>query len=68
MTNRDPFKTVKRLLWVEKSMGELSNIDMFDFSEVETNDLNRMSINHVVKDISFTDYIVKLTHQDNTWI
>ncbi len=69
MTNKsDPFKTVKRLLWVENYMREISNIDLFNFTEVETDNLNRMSINHVVEDITFTDYIVKLKHQDNNWV
>jgi hypothetical protein len=68
MSNKsDPFKTIKRLLWVESYTKEIDNINLFDFTEVEADNLNRMSINHVVKDIPYETFITKLKSSNRDW-
>lgn len=39
----------------------------FYFKEVDNNNINRMSVHFVVEDISYKDFMVKMSHTSASW-
>ncbi len=50
-----------------KMLSAVWDVDYFTFKSVDRNNLNCASINFVVEDISFSDFMTKLKHQSDDW-